>query len=93
MSLEDDQTFLEKIAECSRELSFWYQKKHEQVSYKGVLILETTPEQKAACDTVLDTLHQKLLALVQGRIQQSTPVPLQSQADILSQATPVAEEA
>ncbi len=85
MSLEEDQAFLEKIAECSRELSFWYNKKYEQVSYKGLLILEATPEQKSACDSVLDTIHQKLLALVQGKIQQSTPGPLKSQTDILNQ--------
>jgi len=92
MSLEEDQAFLEKIAECTRELSFWYNKKYEQVSYKGLLILEATPEQKSACDTVLDTIHQKLLALVQAKIQQATPGPLQSQTDILNQGTVLEED-
>lgn len=90
MSLEEDQAFLDKIAECSRELSFWYNKKYEQVSYKGLLILEATPEQKGACDTVIDTIHQKLLALVESKIQQSVPGPLKSQTDILNQGVIVA---
>lgn len=90
-TLEEDQGFLEKIAECTRELSFWYNKKHEQVSYKGQLILEATKEQKGACDTVLDTIHQKLLDLVQSKIQQSTPGPLKSQTDILNQGVIVGD--
>jgi hypothetical protein len=92
MALEEDQAFLEKIAECSRELGFWYQKKYEQVSYKGLLILETTAEQKGACDSVIDTIQQKLLALVQGKIQQATPGPLQSQTDVLNQGTVLEED-
>ena len=92
MSLEEDQAFLEKIAECSRELSFWYQKKYEQVSYKGLLILETTAEQKGACDSVIETIQQKLLALVQGKIQQSVPGPLKSQVDVLNQSIVIGGE-
>lgn len=85
MALEDDQAFLEKIAECSRELGFWYQKKWEEVSYKGLKILETTAEQKQACDTVIETIQQKLLDLVSTKIQVSVPGPLKSQTDILNQ--------
>lgn len=84
MALEDDQAFLDKIAELSRELGFWYQKKWEEVSYKGLKILETTTEQKQACDSVIEEVQQKLLSLVSAQIQAKASGPIKSQTDILA---------
>ena len=92
MALEDDQAFLDKIAELSRELGFWYQKKWEEVSYKGLKILETTTEQKQACDTVIETIQQKLLDLVSTKIQASVPGPVKSQGEILAGSIGVIEK-
>ena len=82
-TLEQDQALIEKLAEKMRELSFWSNKRWETTSFKGQLILEPTPQQQAACDTVILQIKQQILSLVKGSIVEQDPGTVMSQTQVV----------
>lgn len=82
-TLESDQVLIDKLAEKMRELSFWANKRWESTTYKGQLILEPTPEQQAACDTVLLQIKQQILQLVKASIVEEDPGTIKGQGQVI----------